>query len=408
MRWLAYTAVVFLLPLSAWAEEKTKPNTLTPKEIADGWILLFDGTTKFGWKVEGDAKVKDGVFTLGGEKAATAKTTCPFGDYELRLEFRKKGTKNDLKICGMTVVTPPLGLGKDDWIETTLKLEGMAFELSAKSGRSGVGAGGSREKQGPAPVIFEAAEKDKFLIRNIKLKPLGLKSIFNGKDLTGWKEVKTNRTKSKFTVTNKGELNIKNGPGDIQTEGQWADFALQIEVFSNGPHLNSGVFFRSIPGKFWAGYEAQIRNEWVSDVLLKDGTKLTGSYNPKTEEVSVRTGRRVKKVKVKKADIKEIIDHRDKPIDFGTGAIYNRQAARKVVSSDHEWFTMTIVANGNHLAVWVNGYQTADFTDKRKANDNARNGAKTGKGAISLQGHDPTTDLRFRNIRIAELSKEKK
>jgi hypothetical protein len=266
--------------------------------------------------------------------------------------------------------------------------------------------GGSRVNQDPAPVVFQAAEKDKFLIRNIKLKTLGLKSIFNGKDLTGWKEVKTNRSKSKFTVTDKGELNIKNGPGDIQTEGQWADFALQIEVFSNGPHLNSGVFFRCIPDKFWSGYEAQIRNEWVSDVLLKDGTKLTGSYTAKGDEVIVRSGKKVKKVK--KADVKEVIDHRDKPIDYGTGAIYKRQAARKVVSSDKEWFTMTVIAHGKHLAVWVNGYQTADFTDKRKPSKNAREGAKTAKGPISLQGHDPTTDLRFRNIRIAELTIEKK
>ncbi|HEV3144559.1 MAG TPA: DUF1080 domain-containing protein, partial [Gemmataceae bacterium] len=86
-----------------------------------------------------------------------------------------------------------------------------------------------------------------------------------------------------------------------------------------------------------------------------------------------------------------------------TGAIYRRQPARKVVSSDHEWFTMTIAAHGNHLATWVNGYQVTDFTDTREPNENARNGSKTGKGAISLQGHDPTTNLDFRNIRIVEL-----
>ena len=34
-----------------------KWNTLTPKEVADGWLLLFDGATTFGWKIEGDAKV---------------------------------------------------------------------------------------------------------------------------------------------------------------------------------------------------------------------------------------------------------------------------------------------------------------------------------------------------------------
>ena len=208
---------------------------------------------------------------------------------------------------------------------------------------------------------------------------------------------------------------LKNGNGDIQTEGQWDDFVLQIEVLSNGPHLNSGVFFRCIPGLFWSGYEAQIRNEWISDVTLKDGTKLTGSLTVKGDDASLQVytvqGKRAQQPRSKevkkfnKADIVEVIDHRDIPIDFGTGAIYNQQPARKVVSNDHEWYTMTIVANGNHLAVWVNGYQTADFTDKRPPNENARKGAKVDKGPLSLQGHDPTTDLCFRNIRIAELPK---
>jgi hypothetical protein len=187
---------------------------------------------------------------------------------------------------------------------------------------------------------------------------MGLKPIFNGKDLTGWKEIPGK--KSRFTVAAGGELNVNDGPGDLQTEEQWQDFVLQLEVFSNGNHLNSGVFFRCIPGAFWSGYEAQIRNEWKGN-------------------------------------------DRTRPVDYGTGGIYNRQPARKVVSSDREWFLMTVAAEGNHLAVWVNGYQTADFTDTRPANPSARKGTKTDKGPISLQGHDPTTDLRFRKIRIAEL-----
>jgi hypothetical protein len=54
----------------------------------------------------------------------------------------------------------------------------------------------------------------------------------------------------------------------------------------------------------------------------------------------------------------------------------------------------------------VNGYQTADFTDERPLNQSARNGSKLDKGPLSLQGHDPTTDLNFRNIRIVELPKK--
>src|SRR5262249_19249923 len=96
-------------------------------------------------------------------------------------------------------------------------------------------------------------------------------------------------------------------------------------------------------------------------------------------------------------------DDRTKPVDYGTGGIYNRQPARKVVSSDREWFTMAVVAHGNHIATWVNGYQTADFTDTRPADKNARKGSKTDKGPASLQGPAPTPDLGSRTIRIRDL-----
>ena len=53
---MRHFALVCLLAVPVFADEKAKPNTLTPKEIEDGWILLFDGETTFGWKVDGEAK----------------------------------------------------------------------------------------------------------------------------------------------------------------------------------------------------------------------------------------------------------------------------------------------------------------------------------------------------------------
>jgi len=67
-----------------------------------------------------------------------------------------------------------------------------------------------------------------------------------------------------------------------------------------------------------------------------------------------------------------------------------------------------VVAKGNHLATWVNGVQVVDWIDNRKLADNARNGCKLEKGPISLQGHDPTTDLAFRNIRLVDLTPVKR
>src|SRR6185369_14943068 len=146
-----------------------------------------------------------------------------------------------------------------------------------------------------------------------------------------------------------------------------------------------------------------VRNEWQTTVTLNDGTKYTGSYTEKGDQVEMKVGRGTKKFA--KSEIAQKVDNRDKPIDYGTGGIYNYTPARRVVSTDREYFTMTVVAHGNHMAVWVNGYLTAEFTDNRATNASARRGRKDGAGPISLQGHDPTTDLSFKNIRLAPLPK---
>jgi 3-keto-disaccharide hydrolase len=365
------------LPLAA-ETPATKPNTLTPKEIADGWILLFEGETTFGWRIDkGEMKVEDGTLKLGGKQETHVH--LDFGFFELSWEWRWEGEKAPSRVVRATKAdeSPAGSEGEFDqhrkgkkgqWIAEQWRIAADPKVAAASDKKFDTTPDGGMTIQSTmsfapdrhirATIIVPAGTS--LWLRGVKLRSHGLKSIFNGKDLAGWKEA-PNR-KSKFTVNNKGELNVKDGPGDLQTEGQWDDFILQFDCISNGKHLNSGLFFRCIPGQYQQGYEAQIRNEW------KD-------------------------------------DDRTKPVDFGTGAIYRRQAARKVVSTDGEWFTMTIVARGNRLCTWVNGYQVTDFIDERPANDNARNGSKTGKGALSIQGHDPTTDLSFRNFRIAELAR---
>ncbi len=48
---LASCAVSLALFSSCASQEQ---NTLTPEEIADGWVLLFDGKTLDGWKEQRD------------------------------------------------------------------------------------------------------------------------------------------------------------------------------------------------------------------------------------------------------------------------------------------------------------------------------------------------------------------
>jgi hypothetical protein len=185
-----------------------------------------------------------------------------------------------------------------------------------------------------------------------------LKPLFSGKDLTDWSTDRTN--KSEFSVTESGEIAVKNGPGQLETNDTFGDFVIQFDCKVNGDGLNSGIFFRCIPGDVLMGYESQIQN------AMKDGDPT-------------------------------------KPVDAGTGAIYRRTTARRIAARDHEWFTKTIVADGPHIAVWVNGYQVTDWTDDRERHENPRKGLRTEPGTIAIQGHDPTTDLLFRNLKIAEL-----
>src|SRR5437879_2934701 len=73
------TFLLMFVTLSAAGDKsQPKPNTLTPKEIADGWVLLFDGETAFGWKAAGEVKADDGLLVLGGAKESSVLTTTGF------------------------------------------------------------------------------------------------------------------------------------------------------------------------------------------------------------------------------------------------------------------------------------------------------------------------------------------
>jgi hypothetical protein len=334
------TLLLFLIAEPALAADAPKPNALTPKEIADGWVMLFDGETTFGWVAKGEVKVAGGVLVLGGEsRFGSVETTTSFGRGNVRIAYRASGTQ---------------------WPTVNWRREEQSFGSSA--GWSELAWEPASSTPPHSPIRLYAPAGSVLEVRAVAFRPKGLDTIFNGKDLAGWRAFAgdAKRARSKFTVTPEGWLNVKDGPGDLQTEKQWADFVVQGECVSNGKHLNSGVFFRCLPNQYQQGYEVQVRNQWEGD-------------------------------------------DRTRPVDFGTGAIYRRQPARKVVSSDGEWFTLTLVAHGNHFATWVNGYQVTDWTDDRPEHENARNGCKRGPGCLSIQGHDPTTDLSFRNLRVAEL-----
>src|SRR5438128_133369 len=175
-----------LVSVYAADEKQAKPTPLTPNEIADGWILVFDGETTFGWTVEGDANVVDGVLELGGEKETRAMCTACFGDGEFLCDCSGHGHIS-------------VASGKDAaGFDVISRDQNMFFKVQMQIERDPQEKGVSLRKKGPGAdykvaysgscVTFrvDAAAGQKVFLREAKVKPGGLKSIFNGKDLTGW------------------------------------------------------------------------------------------------------------------------------------------------------------------------------------------------------------------------------
>ena len=349
------TRTLALLTLCLLATPASSADPLTPKQLADGWVKLFDGETAFGWP--------KGATVEGGKLILTAPADKPLvvslpathtGEYAYEFLYRRA----DLA-----------------------KTDSPTFEIRSTSGNAGEtrtseSSRGNPDKieeryddtwtcnvpKGSVAASIEIPAGGRIAITKLLLRSTGTTPIFDGKTLDGWKAYAgdAKRERSKFEVTKDGELRVTDGPGDLQTAAKYADFLLQFECKTQGKNLNSGVFFRCLPGEYQAGYEAQVHNGFAGD-------------------------------------------DRTKPTDFGTGAIYRRVPARKVVSTDNEWFTMTVLAIGPMIRSWVNGEPVVNWTDDRPRDDNARKGLRTAAGHLSIQGHDPTTDILFRNLRVLDI-----
>src|SRR5207249_3510698 len=122
MRYAVY-ALCFLFAITGIGHaqgDKPKPNTLTPKEIADSWILLFDGETTFGWESKGKVRVEDGTLVLPDHKAAIKHSTT-WQDLELRFDCRMKTPpKEDSEGGGIELRGTDISQGLpdgEDWSE---------------------------------------------------------------------------------------------------------------------------------------------------------------------------------------------------------------------------------------------------------------------------------------------------
>ena len=364
------------------------PPALTPSEIADGWVSLFDHVSLFGWQIPQGTnwKVENGEITAdSGEKSLL---TTPFNldDFEFRCSFNLAPGGNsgvflrtadnatdpaldtyELNICdshpthrtgslvGRLAATDVPAV-EGDWHDFRVRCEGPRIQVwldekpivdftDQTPGLRLTGKLGLQKNEGR--VAF----------KNVCIRPLRLQPLFNGSDTAGWRTVPG--SKASFEVRD-GLLHVSGGPGFLETEQTWQNFALTAEARINGDGLNGGIFFRAEPGTAEApsnGYELQLNN------AVKNGDP-------------------------------------NQPADFGTGAVFRRSPARRIVAKDKEFFTVTLIAHDDHFASWVNGWQVMAWQDQRPADANPRKGRRLEAGHISLQGHDPAVSIDFKSIAI--------
>lgn len=375
------------------AREPDDAVLLSREQYEAGWVSLFDGRTLFGWKPNNDVNwsVVDGVITADQGEPGLLLTTTNFADYELRFDYRLETDGNsgvflrtpmkptnpatdcyefnmcdshkEYKTGSLVGRAKPLSIvnGEGAWKQVHITVDGpkISATIDGESVLKFIDDGEDALTDG-----FIGLQKNagKIEFKNVALRPLGMKPIFNGKSLEGWNVVPGSQ--AEFKVAG-GSIRVLGGPGFLETDKDWADFVLQFDVRTNDVDINSGVFFRAMKGTDEApsnGYEFQIHNGFSDGDRTKPNDYQTG---------------------------------------FGTGAIFRRRKVRRVVSNDEEWCTLTLVARGPHFTTWVNGYPVVDWTDDREPDENPRKGQRLDAGRLSLQGHDLDTDVDFRNLRIA-------
>ena len=173
-------------------------------------------------------------------------------------------------------------------------------------------------------------------------------SMFNGKDLSGWR---VNENKDSVYVKD-GAL-VTHGPRAhaffVGKDGKadFKNFHLKAKVMTM-PQANSGIYFHTkYQDSGWPnkGYEAQVNN----------------------------TQRDPKK----------------------TGGLYNVQDNFKAPVKDNEWFDYEIIVKGKHIVVKINGKTISDYTEP---DDLDRPERCLSSGTFALQAHDPGSKVMYKDM----------
>lgn len=181
-------------------------------------------------------------------------------------------------------------------------------------------------------------------------------SLFDGKSLEGWK---ANENPETFHVAD-GEIVVHGTRSHLFYVGSVKDhdfknFDFKADVMTK-PGANSGIYFHTkYQEEGWPmkGYEVQVNNT-----------------------------------------------HRDPK---KTGGLYGVKDVFEAAAKDNEWFTEEISVRGKHIVVKVAGKTVVDWTEPEDFSEPRFPGRQVDHGTFALQGHDPMSEVHYKNIRVRPL-----
>jgi hypothetical protein len=186
----------------------------------------------------------------------------------------------------------------------------------------------------------------------------GWYSLFNGKDFTGWK---INENKETFRIED-GAIVANGSPSHAFYVGpvenaDFKNFELQADVLAK-PKSNGGIYFHTKFQKSgWPahGLECQINN-------THPDPRKTGSF-------------------YRAADVMD-----DSP------------------AKDNEWFQMHAIVDGQRLVMKINGKVVNDHVEpENPSREPGWEKNVISHGTFALQGHDPGSEVHFKNIKVKPL-----
>jgi len=183
----------------------------------------------------------------------------------------------------------------------------------------------------------------------------GFTSLMDGKSFDGWKLAEENPQ----TWTIEDGAFVAHGNRChlfyVGDQAPFKDFDLKVEVMT-GPHSNGGIYFHTkYQASDWprTGFECQVNNthsDWIK-----------------------------------------------------TGSLYGLANTGLTAAQDGKWWTQEIIVKGKNVVVLIDGKKVLEYNEPEGAEPGKDFTRKLSEGTFALQGHDPGSIIRYKNIRVKKL-----